>query len=82
MKRLKPPLWSTTTGERLSSLAIFHTHKHKDVQIDSVVTEFALDGVTLTRQTPVSSRAYTFKISLYPLPENQFRKMSTTINNK
>ena len=81
MKRLKPPLWSTTTGERLSFLAIFHTHKHKDVEIDSVVTEFAPDGVTLTRQTPLSSRAYTFKISLYPPPENQFRKMSTTNNN-
>lgn len=81
MKRLKPPLWSTTTGERLSSLAIFHTHKHNDVEIDSVVTEFALDGVTLTHQTPLSSRAHTFKISLYPPPENQFRKMRTTNNN-
>ena len=81
MKRLKPPLWSTTTGERLSFLAIFHTYKHKDVEIDSVVTEFAPDGVTVTRQTSLSSRAYTFKISLYPPPENQFRKMSTTNNN-
>ena len=47
----------------------------------NVVTEFAPDGVTLTRQTPLSSRAYTFKISLYPPLENQFRKMSTTNNN-
>ena len=29
------------TDERLSSLAILHIHKHKEVDIDSVVTEFA-----------------------------------------
>jgi len=26
---------------RLSPLAIFHIHKHKDVDIDEVITEFA-----------------------------------------
>ena len=41
MKRLKTPLRSTMTDERLSSLAILHIHKHKNVDIDSVVTEFA-----------------------------------------
>ena len=41
MKRLKTPLRSTMTDERLSSLAILHIHKHEDVDIDSVVTEFA-----------------------------------------
>ena len=39
MKRLKTPLRSTMTDERLSSPAILHIHKHKDVDIDSVVTE-------------------------------------------
>ena len=34
IKRLKSPLWSTMTDERLSSLAIFHIHKHKNVDID------------------------------------------------
>ena len=51
MKRLKTALWSIKTGERLSSLAILHTHKNKDVEIDSVVTEFALDGVTVSANT-------------------------------
>ena len=40
VKRLKTPLRSTMTDERLNSLAILHIHKHKDVAIDSVVTEF------------------------------------------
>ena len=41
MKRLKSPLRSTMTDERLSSLAILHIHKHKNVDIDRFVTEFA-----------------------------------------
>ena len=41
MKRLKSPLRSTMTDERLSSLAIRHIHKHKNVDIDRLVTEFA-----------------------------------------
>ena len=41
MKRLKSPLRSTITDERLSSLAILHIHKHKNVDIDSLVMEFA-----------------------------------------
>ena len=41
MKRLKSPLRSTMTDERLSSLAILHIHKHKNVDIDRLVTEFA-----------------------------------------
>ena len=40
MKRLKTPLWSTMSDERLSFLAILHIHKHKDVDIDGVVTGF------------------------------------------
>ena len=31
MKRLKTPLRSTMTDERLSSLGILHIHKHKDI---------------------------------------------------
>ena len=44
IKRLKSPLRSTMTqmtDERLSSLAILHIHKHKNVDIDRLVTEFA-----------------------------------------
>ena len=41
MKRLKSRLRSTMTDERLSSLAILHIHKHKNVDIDRLVTEFA-----------------------------------------
>ena len=41
LKRLKSPLRSTMTDERLSSLAILHIHKHKNVDIDRLVTEFA-----------------------------------------
>ena len=41
MKRLKSPLRSTMRDERLSSLAILHIHKHKNVDIDRLVTEFA-----------------------------------------
>ena len=41
MERLKTPLQSTMTDGRLSCLAIFHIHKHKDVDIDDVITEFA-----------------------------------------
>ena len=42
VKRLQTPLRSTMTDERLSSLAILHIHKHKGVDIDDVITEFAL----------------------------------------
>ena len=41
MKRLKTSLHSTMTEESLSSLAILHIRKHKDVDIDNVVSEFA-----------------------------------------
>ena len=41
IKRLKSPLRNTMTDERLSSLAILHIHKHKNVDIDRLVTEFA-----------------------------------------
>ena len=41
MKRLKTPLRSTMTDRRLSFSAILHTHKHKDVDIDNVITEIA-----------------------------------------
>ena len=37
MKRLKTPLRSTVTDGRLSSLAILHINKHKDVEIDDVI---------------------------------------------
>ena len=49
MKRLQTPLRRTMTDERLSSLAILHIHRHKDViDIDGIITEFARlkgDGV-------------------------------------
>ena len=40
MKRLKTPLRITISEERLSSLAILHIHKHKNVDIDNLVSEF------------------------------------------
>ena len=39
MKRLKTPLQSTMTDGRLSSLTILHIHKHKDFDIDDVITD-------------------------------------------
>ena len=41
MKRIKAPLRSTMSAERLSSLAILHVHKHKEVSVDDVIAEFA-----------------------------------------
>ena len=41
MKRLKTSLRSTMSEENLSSLAILHIRKHKNVDIDNVVSEFA-----------------------------------------
>ena len=41
MERLKTPLRSTVSAERLSSLAILYIHNNKDVVIDNVVLEFA-----------------------------------------
>ena len=41
LKRLKCPLRRTMTDERLRSLAILHIHKHKNVDIDRLVPEFA-----------------------------------------
>ena len=38
MKRLKTPLQSTMSEEKLSFLAILHIHKHKNVDIDNVVS--------------------------------------------
>ena len=42
MKRLKTPLRITISEERLFSLAIhvLHIHKHKNVDIDNLVSEF------------------------------------------
>ena len=46
MKRLQTPLRRIMKDERLSSLAILHIHKHKDViDIDGIMTDqFALSG--------------------------------------
>ena len=41
MKRLKTPLQSTMSEERLNSLATLHIHKYKNVDIDNIVSEFA-----------------------------------------
>ena len=40
MKRLKTPLRSTMSDERLSSLTVLHVHKHKKVNVDQVISEF------------------------------------------
>ena len=39
LKRLKTPLRSNMSEERLSSLAIPHIHKHKNVDSDKAVSE-------------------------------------------
>ena len=39
--RLKKPLRSTMTDGSLSSLAVVYNHKHKDIDIDEIVTVFA-----------------------------------------
>ena len=41
IKRLKTPLRNTMGEERLSSLAILHIHKHKNVDIDNVISELS-----------------------------------------
>ena len=39
--RIKTSLRNTMTGERLSSLAILHIHKHKDVYVVNVITKLS-----------------------------------------
>ena len=41
MKRLKTPLRNTMTDDRLSSLAILHIHKEKEINVESVLDQFA-----------------------------------------
>ena len=42
--RIRTSLRNTMTGERLSSLAILHIHKHKDVAVVNVITKFSKKG--------------------------------------
>ena len=41
MKRLKTPLRNTIIDDRLSSLAILHIHKEKEINVESVLDQFA-----------------------------------------
>lgn len=44
MKRLKTPLRNTTSEDRLSwlsSLSVLHIHKHKELDVNEVISEFA-----------------------------------------
>ena len=41
MKRLKTPLRNTMTDHRLSSLAVLHIHKEKEINVESVLDQFA-----------------------------------------
>ena len=41
MKRLKTPLRNTMTDDCLSSLAILHIHKEKEINVESVLGQFA-----------------------------------------
>ena len=41
MKRLKMPLWSAMSDARLSSLSVMHVHKHKEIDLNEVVSVFA-----------------------------------------
>ena len=56
IKRLQTSLRRTMTDERLSSLVILHIHNHKDViDIDGIMTEFALSGGYTSRPFLVTS---------------------------
>ena len=41
MKRLKTPLRNTMTDDRLSSLAKLHIHKEEEINVKSVLDQFA-----------------------------------------
>ena len=41
MKRLKTPLRSAMSDERLSSLFVVHIHKHKEKNLNEVISVFA-----------------------------------------
>ena len=41
MKRLKTPLRNTMTDDLLSSLAMLHIHKEKEINVESVLDLFA-----------------------------------------
>lgn len=41
MKRLKTPLRNTMSEDRLSSLSVLHIHKHKELDVNEVISEFA-----------------------------------------
>ena len=55
MKRLKTPLRSTMGEERLSTLAILHIHKHKNVDIDNLVSEYSRRKRETSRPFPVAT---------------------------
>ena len=41
MKRLKTPLRSAMSDARLSSLSVIHIHKHKEIDLNEVISVFA-----------------------------------------
>ena len=41
MKRLKTSLRSAMSDARLTSLSVIHVHKHKEIDINEVISEFA-----------------------------------------
>ena len=41
VKRLKTPLWSTMSDARLTSLSVIHVHKHKEIGLNEVISEFS-----------------------------------------
>jgi len=41
VKRLKTPLWSAVSDARLTSLSVIHVHKHKEIDLNEVISEFA-----------------------------------------
>ena len=41
MKRLKTPLRSAMSDARLSSISVIHIHKHKEIDLNEVISVFA-----------------------------------------
>ena len=41
MKRLKTPLRSAMSDARLTSISVIHVHKHKKMDLNEVISEFA-----------------------------------------
>jgi len=65
------PLLNTTTDEPLSPLAILHMHKHKDVNVDSVIIKIAQES---GGASPCVSKQYQRTKASCKLPQYQLKE--------